>query len=281
MDVATDIKRPAEWEEPLARGGLVAKGCIYGIIAVLALELAIGAGGAATSNQGALQHLAGGGFGEFLLVLLAIGLAAYAIWRFIQAWKGDKWPKRLGYAARGVVYAGITYSAVRILTGSHHQQSQNGKAHKATAVVFSWPGGTWLVGIGGLVLIGIGLWQLYTGVSRRFEEKWHRHSDLGGVVGVVGHVARFVVFGLMGVFAIKAAVDYNPKDAIGLDGALQKLAHASYGPVLLGLTAAGLLAYGVYCLVDARYRDVSTNGGSGSGKRRGSKNPITRLGTAR
>jgi hypothetical protein len=74
---------------------------------------------------------------------------------------------------------------------------------------------------------------------------------------VVGHCARFVVFALIGVFALKAAVDYNPQDAVGLDGALQKLAHESYGEVLLGLTAAGLLAYALYCFVDARYRDPS------------------------
>jgi hypothetical protein len=70
-------------------------------------------------------------------------------------------------------------------------------------------------------------------------------------------MSRGVVFGLIGVFVIKAAADYNPQDAIGLDGALQKLARASYGPWLLGLTAAGLVCYAVYCLVDARYRDVS------------------------
>ena len=83
-----------------------------------------------------------------------------------------------------------------------------------------------------------------------------RPSDLGGVVGVVGHLARFVVLVLMGVFAIKAAVDYNPQKAVGLDGALQKLAHESYGSFLLGLTAAGLIAYAVFCFVDARYRDA-------------------------
>ena len=81
----------------------------------------------------------------------------------------------------------------------------------------------------------------------------------GSRVGLVGHAARFVVFGLIGVFVIKAAIDYDPKEAIGLDGALQKLAAQSYGSWLLGLTAAGLIAYGVYCLFDAWYRDVSAN----------------------
>jgi hypothetical protein len=79
----------------------------------------------------------------------------------------------------------------------------------------------------------------------------------GGRVGVAGHVARAVVFSMIGIFITKAAVQYNPNDAIGFDGALQKLANGSYGPYLLGLTAAGLLCYGLFCFVDARYRDVS------------------------
>ena len=72
-------------------------------------------------------------------------------------------------------------------------------------------------------------------------------------------LCEVTIFALIGVFLTKAAVDYKPKDAIGLDGALQKLAHASYGPWLLGLTAAGLVAYGIYCLVDAGLRDVAAN----------------------
>jgi hypothetical protein len=255
MEIAV---RRTTWEEPLARAGLVAKGFVYGLIGLLALELALGAGGAATSNQGALQHLAGSTLGSVLLALLAIGLAAYALWRLSQAWRGDKLGERIVAAARFVIYAALTYTAVRILTGTH-EQSQNGKAHKATAVVLAWPGGTVLVGIVGAVLIGIGLWQLYEGVSRKFEDRWRGQNELGRLVGVVGHVARFVVFALIGVFAIKAAADYNPKQSVGLDGALQKLAHASYGSYLLGLTAAGLLAYGVFCLFDARYRDVTQN----------------------
>jgi hypothetical protein len=253
VETFANPRQADEWKEPLARVGLIAKGVSYGLVGVLALKLALGDGGAATSNQGAMQHLAGTSFGTIVLVLLAIGLAAYAIWRLIQAWQGTE---RFANAARLLIYGALTYSAVRILTGSG-QQSQNKSAHKTTAAVFSWPGGTWLVGLVGAILIGIGLYQLYMGVSRKFEEKWRGQSKVGNVVGVIGHIARFVVLALVGAFAIKAAVDYNPQQAVGLDGALQKLAHESYGSFLLGITAAGLVAYGIFCFVDARYRDPS------------------------
>jgi hypothetical protein len=261
------------WYAGLARFGLVAKGLSYGLVGALALKLALGDGGTATSRQGALQQLAHQSFGKIVLILLALGFAAYALWRFVQAYAertdaeegpAKVWFKRTGYVGRGLVYAALTYSTVRIVTGSGAGQSQNAKAHHSTALVLSWPAGRWLVAAGGLCLVGVALWNLYRGLTRKFADRWRARLTpavrrWGARAGVVGHVARFVVFGLIGVFAIKAALDYKPKDAIGLDGALQKLAHASYGPWLLGLTAAGLFAYGVYCLVDARLRDVSAN----------------------
>jgi len=252
------------WYAALARTGLVAKGVSYGLVGVLAVALALGAGGRATSRQGALQQLASHGFGKIVLALLALGFASYAIWRFVQALADDEWTKRAGYVGRGVIYAGLTASAVKILLGSGGGGSQTGKAHKTTAVVLSWPGGTWLVGIAGAVVVGVGLWNLYSGVSRKFEDRWRtgemgeQARKWGARAGLVGHVARAAVFALIGVFLVKAAIEFDPKDAIGLDGALRKLAATVYGPYLLGLTAGGLVAYGLYCLVDARYRDVST-----------------------
>ena len=282
---AMDVTKPARearqkadsgrgWYAVVARAGLVAKGLSFGLVGILAIKLAVGHGGATTSRQGALASLAHHSFGKFLLIALAIGFAAYALWRFIEAWaerpdSGDEaakvWAKRGGYVGRGLIYAGLTWSTIRIISGSGGGQSQDQKAHSSAAVVLAWPGGTWIVAIAGLCLVGAGLWNLYRGLARKFEDKWRvqRLSPAvrrwGSRAGVVGHAARFVVFGLMGVFLVKAALEYKPSDAIGLDGALQKLAHASYGPWLLGLTAAGLIAYGVFCLVDARLRDVSTN----------------------
>jgi hypothetical protein len=243
--------------EALARVGLVAKGVSYALVGVLAIGVAARVGGDTTSRQGALHQLAGNTFGKVVLALLVAGFAAYALWRVAQAIDDDAWGKRLGYLGRAAIYGALTYSAARILAGAGSGSSQNQKTHKATGVVLSWPAGRELVVVAGLVAIGVGAWNLYRGVTHTFEEKWRGHTETGSLVGVVGHVARCVVFVLIGVFAIRAAVEYDPQKAVGLDGALQKLAHASYGSVLLGLTAAGLLAYGLYCFVDARYRDVT------------------------
>jgi hypothetical protein len=260
-------RRGSGWYEALARVGLVAKGISYGLVGVLALKLALGSGGDATSRTGALKQVAQQPFGEVVLIALAAGFAAYALWRLIEGFAapGDdkkKWSKRLGGTGRAAIYAALTFSALKLVVGAAGgQQSQDQKAHKTAAVDLAWPAGTWLVGVAGAILVGVGLFQFWRAFSRKFEERWRgmgRDAKRWFVpLGIAGHVARGIVFGLIGVFVIRAAVDYNPKDAIGLDGALQKLAHASYGPWLLGLTAAGVVCYALYCFVDARYRDVA------------------------
>jgi hypothetical protein len=256
--------RGFEW---LARAGFVARALIYGIIGILSIKLAIGIGGRTTNQQGALKTVAHQPFGKVLLILVAIGLAGYALWRFVRALLGhgpedsDSGFDRVAAFASGIVYAGLCAIAVEILLGSN-SSGASGNAHKTTAGVFGWPGGTWLVGIAGAVLIGVGLYQGYRGLSKDFladsktEQMSARVRHWIEWVGTFGHLARMVVFGLVGVFLIKAAIDYNPKKAVGLDGALAKIANASYGPFLLGIVAAGLIAFGIYSLSDARYRRI-------------------------
>lgn len=152
----------------------------YGIVAVLAIELAAGLGGKAESREGALATLADKSFGKVLLVVLAMGFAAYTVWRVVQAIAerndGDEaaktWGKRAGYIGRAAIYAGLTYSTVRLLTGGHNQQSQSEKSKHTTAAVFDWPAGRWLVGAAGIVVVGAGLWNVYRGVAKKFEGKW-------------------------------------------------------------------------------------------------------------
>jgi hypothetical protein len=253
-----------EW---LARAGFVARGLIYGIIGILAIKLAVGVGGATTNQQGALKAIAQQPFGKVLLVLVAIGLGGYSLWRLLHALVGygpeasDSGSERVAALGSGIVYVGLCAIAVEILLGSG-SSGGSGNTSKTTAGVLGWPAGTWLVGIAGGVLIGAGLFQGYRGLSKDFlkdsktEEMSPRVRSWIEWVGTFGHLARMVVFGLVGAFLIKAAIDYNPNTAIGLDGALAKTAHAPYGPILLAIVAAGLISFGVYSLSDARYRRI-------------------------
>lgn len=268
-----DAKRGRGWFAGLARAGLVAKGISYGIVGILALMLALGQGGKTTSREGALATLAQEPFGKVLLALLAFGFAAYALWRLILVFVSDVeddeklegWGERAANVARVLIYAGLTFATVKILLGSGSSQSESEQARETASTILSWPAGTWLVGIAGLVIIGIGLWNAYQGIAKKFEDEWNTGEmretarTWGRRVGIAGHLSRGVVFTLIGIFVIKAAVEYKPSEAIGLDGALHKVATAPYGSYLLGIVAAGLICYAVFCFVDARYRDVSAN----------------------
>ena len=256
--------RGFEW---LARTGFVARGLIYLIIGILAIKLALGDGGTTTNQQGALETIAHQPFGKVLLTLVAVGLGGYALWRLVRAALGhgpedsDSGFERIAALGSGIVYAGLCVIAIEVLLGAG-SSGGSGNPSKTTAGVLGWPGGTWLVGIAGGAVIGIGLFQGYRGISRDFldDSKTERMSRAVRTavtsLGTVGYVARMVVFALVGIFLIKAAVEFDPNKAVGLDGALAKIAHASYGPILLGVVAAGLIAFGVYSLADARYRRI-------------------------
>lgn len=250
------IRRTTSFEV-LARAGFVARGVIYGVIGILAVKVALGDGGKTTNQAGALKTIAHQPLGEVLLVLTAIGLAGYALWRFVRAFV-DRGVERLAALGSGVTYALVCWLAVEILKGSGGETS----ARKPTAGVLGWPGGPWLVGAAGAVFCAIALFQIYRGVAHDFLED-SKTEEMGPTVkkwftwvALFGHLARGVVFGLVGIFLIKAAVDYNPNKAVGLDGALAKLAHHSYGSWLLGIVAAGLIAFALYSLSDARYRRI-------------------------
>lgn len=252
--------------EVLSRAGFVARGVIYAIIGILSLELALGVGGRTTNQKGALQVIAAQPFGQVLLTLVAIALAGYALWRFSHALLGhgpessDSTFDRVAALGSGIVYAVICALAVEILLGSGSGSSSN--TQKTTGGILGWPAGTWIVGIAGVVLIGVGVYQGYRAISRDFlkDSKTEEMSPAVRTwvtwIGTIGHLARMVVFGLVGVFLLVAALDYNPQQAVGLDGALAKLAHHTYGPALLGVVAAGLLAFALYSMSDARYRRI-------------------------
>jgi hypothetical protein len=251
--------------EALARAGFVARGLLYGIIGILAIKVALGEGGRLTNQQGALRTVAHQPFGELLLILVAVGLGGYSLWRLTRAALGhgpeatDSGFDRVAALGSGVVYALFCALAVEILLGS---RSASSNPHTATAGILGWPAGPELVGIAGAVMIGIGAYQGYRGVTRDFLKDSKTEQMTPGLrrwitlIGTFGHLSRMVVFCLVGVFLIKAAVDFDPRKAVGVDGALAKLATTSNGHVLLGVVAAGLIAFAVYSWSDARYRRI-------------------------
>jgi hypothetical protein len=265
---AGQITRAASpWIERLARFGYAAKGVVYVLIGSLA---AVGAykGSEPTDSRGALTEIFRQPFGRVLLGVVAAGLAAYALWRLVQALrdtedKGSNWKGlsiRFGYACIGVVYAGLGYSAVRLIFGHGAGKGSDQQSKEWTATFFALPFGRLLVGLGGLCVIGFGLYQCYKAFTAKFCEKWKRHEmresarAMAMRAGQVGLTARGVVFAIIGIFLIQAALRARAEEARGLSGALLALEQRPYGPYVLGAVALGLVAYGLYMFVEARYR---------------------------
>jgi len=151
---------------------------------------------------------------------------------------------------------GLLWTTIAVLLGSSGGDHDTGEARSKTAGVFGWPAGRWLVLAVALGIAAAALWNLYRGSTAKFEEKLERPAPFVKPLGVAGHLARAVVFGLVAWFLLKAVVEYDAQEARSLDGALAALAEQTHGKALLGFTAAGLLAYGVYCLAEARWRRV-------------------------
>ena len=268
--MAADAERVAEspWVEGLARFGLVAQGVSFGLVGVLAIELVLGKGGKATDREGALRTIASGGGGRLVVIVLAFGFGAYALWRLAQALLGHgveesggkkKMTKRISSLGKAAIYGSLCAATVSILLGD---SGGGNKEKETTAGVLGWPGGRWIVFAAALGIAGAALWNMYRAVSGKYKDSL-KEGEMSATelrwttrIAFVGLMSRAVVFGLISWFFFKAAADYDAKKARGLDGALRKLADAPYGKWLLGIIAAGLFAFGVFCVIQARYREV-------------------------
>ena len=262
---ASDVARARQFEW-LARAGLAARGVIYAIIGVLAIKLALGDGGKTTNQQGALETIAQQPFGKALLVLMAIGLAGYALWRLVRAAIGhgpeasDDTKERIAGLASGIAYGALCVTAISILIGSGGgARAAPGQGDRRRARLAGRRGARGDRGPGHhRRRPRAGVQGNHAEVPRELQDR----ADERGVeraftaLGVFGHLARMVVFALIGYFLIRAAIDYDPDKAVSLDGALAAVGQASYGPTLLGVVAAGLIAFGAYSVADARYRKV-------------------------
>lgn len=245
--------------EVLARVGLVAYGVVHVLIAWLALQVAFGASEQADS-QGAFGRIAETSFGKPLLVLLALGLAAFALYQAVEAAVSRKDVKhRVGYGLRAGLFAVLAIAAVRIATGSG-----GGGADQTslTATVLGWPGGRLLVGLVGLATLAVAVALVVRGIKREFLEELDTRSMSPAVrtateqLGRVGHLAKGLSLGIIGGFVVAAAVSFDAEKSKGLDAALKTLAAQAYGKVLLTVVALGLLCYGLYAFLEARFHRI-------------------------
>jgi len=260
------------WIEFLARLGFAARGVVYGVVGILAFRAAFGAGGATTSGRGALRAIGQQPFGRVMLTVVAVGLAGFALWKLVEAvldpeGHGERGERRrqlaarLGAAGTSVAYWGLALAAVRILQGSRAGGGDSTRSW--TAALMAKPFGVWLVALAGLGVVVLGIRQLQKAFTGKFlqqlrmaemspvERDWARRA------GELGLSARGVVFLMTGGFLVRAALKHDASEARGLGGALAALAHQPSGPWLLGLVAVGLIAFGIYGLVQARYRRIA------------------------
>lgn len=261
--------------ELAARFGYAAKGVVYAVIGILAVQLAFaGSGGETSSSRGALENIAQGPFGTVALVIVTVGLAGYTLWRLFQAAAdpeaaqssdSDKkrWMKRGFYLISAVAYGLLTYYGFQILSGSGGGGGRGGGGGQSSqtwvAQLMSMSFGVWLVGIVGAGIVIRGIVQLVKAYTEGFREKISSF-DFGPVrskwiirASRIGLTARGVIFGIIGASVVYAAMTRNPQQARGLEGALDVLVTR---PWLLGAVGIGLVGYAVYQWVKARYRII-------------------------
>ncbi|MBX0291532.1 DUF1206 domain-containing protein [Hymenobacter sp. HSC-4F20] len=256
---------PSSGIRALARFGFAAKGVVYLLMGLLALLAATGQhGGQTADKKQAVQTLQGVPGGPVLLGLVALGLVGYIIWRFTQALidtegKGHDAKglgRRLGYAGSGLLYASVAWFAAQLAFKGSASSGGNGQ-QTLTAKVLGWPGGEWIIMAVGLAIIGGGVYQIY----RAYSGSFHKHVNASSLppnqqnivyrTGQIGYTARGIVMGIIGYFFVQAGRNSRAEAVGTTDEAFDLL--ASMGPAVLGIVALGLMAYGFYMLVQARY----------------------------
>lgn len=244
----------------VARVGFVVIGLVHIIIGAIAVSIASGGGGDA-DQDGAMQQIRSTPVGGLILGAIAVALIALAVWQilaaFIATGKDDarKWGQRiklLGIAAAYLVIAGL---ALVFAFGGHAESEETSQAF--SAIVLSAPGGVVALIIVGLGVAAVGAGFFIGGFTRGFEKTMDLPSGPSRVpfvaLGVAGYLAKGIAVGVTGVLFVVAAWTHDPDKAAGLDAALRSLADLPFGRLILWLVGAGLVIYGLFSIVRARY----------------------------
>ena len=256
--------------ELLARTGFIAKGVLYGIVGVLAAQAAFGAGGRVTGSDGALIEVMRQPFGRTLLLIAAVGLFGYAVWRVLQGvldtdHRGTDLKAvalRISFVARGVLHGFIGWKALQLYRGL----GQRGRSEKEYAAeVAAFPLGDWLIVLAGIGLFAFAGYQLYRAAKPKLGKHFdsnHARQELGDwaiVASRIGLAARGLVFVVIAWYMVQAGLQQNPREVADSAQAMRVFASPPepFGALLLGFTGAGLAMYGFYQVLQARYRAIN------------------------
>jgi hypothetical protein len=247
------------------RFGFAAKGFVYLLVGFLAAKAVLTRRGGVQDEQGALHQVLAAPFGKVLLAIAAAGLAVYVFWRLVEMWSD---PEEKGRFSRSqallsaFVYGSLAVETVRMILG---MRTDGGDAavQEQTAFLISLPFGHWLTIVVAILAIGLGLFEIYRALAPRFEDR----EVIKGLndslkpwilrLGRFGILARGVVSTMMGGYLLLAGMRNAPDEARGTRGAIESLGQHAFGAWILGLIALGLVAFGTYTLVEARYRKLA------------------------
>lgn len=262
------------WVKQLAKFGLYANGTVYILVGTLAFMAAFEIGGKTTENAGKsniFSFLIDKPFGKVLVILVILGLICYALWRFVQAFMDTEQKgtdakglaKRAGYAFSGLIYGALAFSGFKLIQGSG--QSSGGNSQQTLAhTLLEKSYGEWVLGLIGLITIGLGIYQIYKGLSGKYLKKiqgaqikpeWRNALVRAGKVG---YPARGIVWGIIGYLFLKAALSANEQEAGGTASAFQFIENNTFGSFLLGVVALGLICYGIFMFVRGRYETINS-----------------------
>ncbi len=254
-----------EWLEGFTRFGFVGKGIVYTLTGIFAALTALRFDDQTKGSKEIILAILNQPFGQILVVILVIGLLGYATWRFIVAVKNPDDKNifiRIIYFLIAVFYCGFAVYAVLLAFGFISQTSGGDaetQRHLTSAILTNdW--GQIAVGLIGLGFIGAGLFEIYKGLTDEFRECLREHQmsntmqTVAVISGRVGLTARGIVFILIGIFLNFAAYNARQESIVGISGALDIVAKQSYGDIMLGIAAAGLILYGINMFITARYR---------------------------
>lgn len=256
----------ARYSEYFARFGYVTRGVLYVAMGILAARVGQGLRAESADSMGSMRAIAEEPFGRVLLALVAAGLGAFALWRIVQAVidsdghgrSAKAIAKRVVLGFTGLLYAPLAIAAARLLSGDGPASEGADQARKG--FLLAWRYGPLAVGVIALLILVVGLTEIWIGVRASFAKEMDlgrlssRARSVVRAAGRVGFGAHGAILTTVGIFLAKAAFESDPSSATGIDGALVRLANGEHGQAIVTAMGCGLIAFGAFSFLMARYR---------------------------